>query len=268
MRRSIVPVVLGACLALAGCTALNSNEPLNPNQADPAEPAPPEASLDANRTAGPAPLNVTFTADATSEADASMAWTLDPGDGSPGAEGEATPATRNHTYEQPGTYDATLEVEQANRTDTATVRITVEAAEDAESGSDDGSGSEDEGEDDGADGDAGDGGDGADEQVPDPVEVTGEAVLGHPVTGLNCVRQGIDGAIHEIAPAGPGWAYQLAPADGFDVYWWSDDAFLEAGDDQGTVPDEATRAEVCAQTGTVDATYTLTLWHPDDPDGP
>lgn len=101
--------------------------------------------------------------------------------------------------------------------------------------------------------------------VPEPVVITGTALLPNPVIGPNllCFRDGIDGDAHEIAPAAPGWNYALEPADSFTVYWFDEaDSYMETGDDVGVVPDGAAIAEIC-QDVSVLGDYTMTLTHPD-----
>jgi PKD repeat protein len=91
--------------------------------------APPQAVLTANVDSGVAPLSVTFSA-ASSTGDI-VSYTLTFGDGSTPetgtdiTEAEAVP----HTYNAPGTYTATLTVQDARgRTSSASVVITVSAA--------------------------------------------------------------------------------------------------------------------------------------------
>jgi len=82
----------------------------------------PKAVLEASPQAGVAPLEVTFDISASR----GQVYTLDFGDGSAPATGAdfATPIL--HTYGDPGTYEATLTVEDARgNTDTATVTIDV-----------------------------------------------------------------------------------------------------------------------------------------------
>lgn len=101
--------------------------------------------------------------------------------------------------------------------------------------------------------------------VPEPVVITGSAIIPNPVIGPNflCFRDGIDGDAHEIAPAEPGWNYALEPADSFTVYWFDEGgSYMETGDDAGVVPDGAAIAEIC-QDVSVLGEYTMTLTHPD-----
>lgn len=89
--------------------------------------APPQAVLTANVDSGVAPLSVTFSA-ASSTGDI-VSYTLTFGDGSdPATESDITVAVV-HTYDDPGTYTATLTVQDARgRTSSASVAITVSAA--------------------------------------------------------------------------------------------------------------------------------------------
>jgi uncharacterized repeat protein (TIGR01451 family) len=68
----------------------------------------PSASFRATPTFGCGPLEVTFTDESTSEADLAS-WSWDLGDGS-----SSTEQNPIHTYDEPGTYDVTLTVTDAN----------------------------------------------------------------------------------------------------------------------------------------------------------
>lgn len=263
MSRTLLPILLAASLALAGCVGTDDgDEALEETATDAAEneteTPEPTAALSANRTSGPAPLNVSFSLEA-SAGNASADWTFEPGDGGEAVEGDASNATVDHTYEEAGNYTALLTVEAGNRTADDAVNVTVEPAPETDaSGNETGSEDEEDASDEDGDADASD--------VPDPVVIEGDTLAGHPAHIQICVRMGVDAGYHEIAPAEAGWTYALEPADSFAVYWWNSDGFVANGEDTGTVPDGATHAEICATTGTVMSSYTLTLWHPDDPD--
>ena len=86
---------------------------------------PPHAVINANPTAGAAPLTVTFDGTASSDPNGdplTYAWDLD-GDG---AFDDAAMATTTYTYTQPGTYTATLQVADSSGL-SATASITVAA---------------------------------------------------------------------------------------------------------------------------------------------
>jgi len=89
--------------------------------------APPQAVLTATPPSGPAPLSVTFSA-AGSTGDI-VSYTLTFGDGSDPATGSDITVAVVYTYDDPGTYTATLTVQDARgRTSSASVVITVSAA--------------------------------------------------------------------------------------------------------------------------------------------
>ncbi len=85
---------------------------------------PPTASLAAHPTAGTAPLTVSFQVAANDPDDDPLACTLDFGDGTPPASQCNGPV--NHTYQNPGTFTATLTVDDGHTnpvTQTATVSV-------------------------------------------------------------------------------------------------------------------------------------------------
>lgn len=256
MQRTMLSLLLALSLTLAGCLSFtDGGEELEESDLpsdDEEENL--EALLEANQTEGPAPLSVTFTLNATPLENGSLDWTLDPGDESPNATGNQLPHTFNHTYEDAGNYTARLSVDHANQTATASLDVTVPPPEQEEDDAQD----EDDAEED------------ADEEeskeAPNPVTLEGTALVGHPLHLAKCLRQGVDGQFHEIAPAEAGWTYQVEPVDTFAVYWWAGSEYVDAGEDAGTVPDQATHVELCLTEGNVDQDYTVTLWHPDHED--
>lgn len=177
----------------------------------------------------PVGANVTFDAsDSTDPADGNLTFAWDLGDGNT-TEG----ATVSYTYGTAGNYTVTVTAtsDASDLSSSESVVVAAEAAGD----------------------------------VPEPVVITGSAIIPNPVIGPNllCFRDGIDGDAHEIAPAAPGWNYALEPADSFTVYWFDEgDSYMETGDDEGVVPDGAAIAEIC-QDVSVLGDYTLTLTHPD-----
>jgi len=78
---------------------------------------PPTASFTATPSSGKAPLTVSFKDSSTN---APSKWQWDFGDGS-----TATSQSPTHTYDEPGTYTATLTVTNAAGSDTATNRVIV-----------------------------------------------------------------------------------------------------------------------------------------------
>lgn len=86
----------------------------------------PSASISADETSGEAPHTVEFTLEGT-DADGQVAsWSLDPGFDQGTYGGDSLPATREHTYEANGTYEAVLTVEDdEGATTTATVDVHV-----------------------------------------------------------------------------------------------------------------------------------------------
>ncbi|HUP90950.1 MAG TPA: choice-of-anchor D domain-containing protein [Solimonas sp.] len=89
---------------------------------------PPSAGLAATPAGGPAPLPVTFTV-AASDAETSVTYDLDFGDGSPHATGTSS-GSRNHTYSTSRStpYHAVLSVSDGSATSTAAVDVTVSPA--------------------------------------------------------------------------------------------------------------------------------------------
>ena len=83
-----------------------------------------EAKLTATPTSGPAPLSVTFSA--AGSTGAIVSFTLDFGDGSTPYSGTDLTVSISHTYNNPGTYTATLTVSDAQgRTATDSKTVTV-----------------------------------------------------------------------------------------------------------------------------------------------
>lgn len=146
-------VVLLFVAALAGCADDDPSEAskLNPDPAptgappsatttsttaaptnDP-EPGPtntaPGATLEASPVTGQAPLAVTFTANGSDPDGDPLAWSLDvDGDGVADAEGDALPATYEHTFDA-GSYVANLTVSDGSESATASIAIEVAVAE-------------------------------------------------------------------------------------------------------------------------------------------
>ena len=111
MKRYFPAILILVGLVLGGCAWL-----LRPL----------EAKLTANPTSGPAPLSVTFSA--AGSTGAIVSFTLDFGDGSEPYSGTDLTVSISHTYNNPGTYTATLTVSDAQgRTAQASVTITVTA---------------------------------------------------------------------------------------------------------------------------------------------
>lgn len=262
--RSVLAALLAAALALAGCVGTSSDEADALNQTNATSDASdatgsneaPNVSLEANRTSGEAPLAVSFTLDGNDPDGDELSWTFDTGSEDAATNGTILPTTLNHTYSSEGSYTAQLSVTDGNATAAQTVTITVRAPENEtrdDNGTQqaDGPGSENQT---------------AGNQTRDPVVLEGSALVGHPAHPLQCVRLGVDGDVHEIAPAEGGWSFGVAPADAFVVYWWGEDGFIGGGEANGTVPADATEAEVCMTTGHAMEDYTLTLWPPEHPE--
>lgn len=71
----------------------------------------PQATLDADNLTGEAPMDVTFTIDASDDDGDELTWTLDvDGDQVPDAEGDELPTTYTHTYAEGFTGNASLVV--------------------------------------------------------------------------------------------------------------------------------------------------------------
>ncbi|MCB9459845.1 MAG: PKD domain-containing protein [Anaerolineaceae bacterium] len=88
-----------------------------------AAPVPPVANFTVDFSSGNAPLIVTFTSTSTGDVE-SLSWDFN-GDGAPD---NTTDATATFTYNNPGSYNATLTVNGAGTADTITQAITVSAA--------------------------------------------------------------------------------------------------------------------------------------------
>ena len=109
MKRYLPAILMLVGLVLGGCAWL-----LRPL----------EAKLSATPTSGPAPLSVTFSA--AGSTGAIVSFTLDFGDGSTPYSGTDLTLNISHTYNNPGTYTATLTVSDAQgRTATDSKTITV-----------------------------------------------------------------------------------------------------------------------------------------------
>lgn len=257
MERKTLTLLVALALALSGCLGSNGADDEDPDQLDHEDDLEPlQAILDANQTSGQAPLSVTFTLNATDHAP--LDWSLDPDDGTPPFTGQTLPATIEHTYRDAGEHTPRFAIDAGNQTDQATLTLTVEPPVEDD-------------EDDDANGDTANDGDDAStngDDVPDPVTVTGTALIGHPFHPAECFHEGVDGDMHEIDPAQPGWAYRLEPTDTFAVYWWNGNEYLEPGDDAGTVPEGADTIELCLMEGNSEASYEVILHHPEHPDAP
>lgn len=208
-----------------------------PSDAPPADPSPsaapgvntpPVASLDADLTEAEAPVDIVFTVDASDAEGDALTWTLDAdGDGAADSEGtqENLPFDFTYTFDTAGTYEATLTVGDGVEETVATLAVTILEA-------------------------AG--------PTVEPVVITGTALAPNPAHPVQCLRGGVDGDLHSIAPAEAGWTWTIEP-DTFYVYWWAGDTFVDVGGNAGgEVPEGATDAEICSETA-VDATYTMTL---------
>lgn len=100
---------------------LNSGPPWGTAPNPTREPAP---------TGGTAPLTVNLDGSQSSDQGGTIAsWTLDFGDGTPGASGTGPPPAISHTYQNAGNYTATLTVvNQANLSDSTTATVMVQLA--------------------------------------------------------------------------------------------------------------------------------------------
>lgn len=258
MTRKSLALIAALALALSGCLgAHEDDEPLDDHATEDA-PEPLHATLDANQTNGHAPLTVAFTLNASTQGP--LNWSLHPGDGTPPFTGKTLPSTIEHAYPDPGEYTARLAIDAGERTDDATLTLTVQPPSGANGPNggegDDASSDEGEGPSDRYDG-------------PDPVTITGNATLGNPLHVGFCFNQGVDGDRHEISSAQPGWAYQIEPAGSFALYWYAGDAYVEQGGDSGTVPSGADTVEICLTENEDDVSeYELTLYDPAHPDAP
>lgn len=262
--RKWVTVMLALGLALAGCAEQeessdevhdigaddDGNRTVSGNATSNAAPL---ATLDADAGNGTVPLNVTFTLDGSDDDGDNLTWTLSVGTLADGtdeegnstepdggarnltqiADGASLPATVSHNFTDAGNFSVVLAVSDGVNTTETTLVVSVIAAAD---------------------------------DVPDPVVITGSALIPNPVLGstLLCFQDGIDGDIYDIAPAAPGWEYTLEDGDLWALYWWSGGSYMSTGDDSGVVPDDADQAEICsdAAVGNLDE-FTLTLTHPD-----
>lgn len=242
MKKKSISTLVAISFLLAGCLG-GQEEP------EPAED--PEAHLDsvpeeqirplnitlsANVTSGIAPLDVSFLIESNNTDSQNTTWELEI-ESVDNANGTNFPAVVNITFEEVGNFTVGLNATSGNQTKQANIEISV---------------------------------------LPLPstdaiaVIIEGTATLGHPGEAAVCVRNEIDGEIHEIAPAEPGWSYQITPVETFSVYWWSEPnplfamgGFVDAGEDSGTVPDDATHIEVCLQTGHTMEDYMVLLWDPE-----
>lgn len=89
----------------------------------------PEAELTADIIDGPAPLSVTFTAEATDSDDDALTYKLVFGDASADGVGDLAGATQIiHSFAAAGTYNVVLNVSDGASFDTATLSITVTTA--------------------------------------------------------------------------------------------------------------------------------------------
>jgi hypothetical protein len=146
MKRAWWAVVLAAAM-LAGCADDTTDDPgdLTGEHDDgtddgddamdsTAENTAPLAVLSADNTTITVPADVTFTITGTDADGDDLAWTLDAdGDGSADADGTLVAVDGGHanatfttTFDTPGTYDATLTIEDAEANATAALTITAE----------------------------------------------------------------------------------------------------------------------------------------------
>ena len=103
--------------------------------------------------------------------------------------------------------------------------------------------------------------------IPARITINGTALALNPAHEFFCIRDGVDGNIHQIGRDVDGWRFTTDPEDTFAVYWFdSDQEYLEGGTGAGSVPTGAAHAEICNAEGTGPTDYTLTLIHPDHPD--
>lgn len=256
----LVCVLVGAT-ALAGCASDDDSGPQDvqvdgtgsasaaPSSSPPAQssapaassgaPAPsatntaPTAMLGTDVAEAAVPVDVEFTVEASDDDGDALTWTLDvDSDGAAETEGTGAdlPFTYTHSFTEAGTYTATLTVSDGTDEATATAEFVLTEA----TGGDD---------------------------APEPVVITGDALVPNPAHSQICAGDGIDGSMHDLAPAEGGWDWTLDNS-AFFVYWWDDGGFMEGGGNSGgTVPEGATRIEVCSETA-VAASYTVTLTAP------
>lgn len=264
MRRvplSVLLSILFLSAAFAGCASSDDEEPSDIVVGDPSATAPgpvagdvsadpevsgapdpsgapepdannlPVATLTADVTEGVAPVDIVFTVSAEDADGDGLAWSLDvDSDGSPESEGDGAglPLDYTHSFTEAGDYTATLTVSDGVDEAVSTVELAIAAAA-------------------------------AEEGIP-PVVITGTAIA-PTVTGLllQCVRMGVDGDLHDIAPATEGWTYLLEPSDGsFLMWWYAAGSYVDAADPEGTVPAGVDQVEICSG-GAVAGDYTLTL---------
>lgn len=89
----------------------------------------PLPTFDADALNGSAPLLVNFSLDGADPDDDALNWTLDvDGDGTPDFNGSALPATVNHTYTEPGTFNATYTLSDGLLEAQASLTFNVTAA--------------------------------------------------------------------------------------------------------------------------------------------
>ena len=150
MRWLMAVLLVG--LALSGCfkpddpAPTPSETPIEPGSSTPTTTTPPPTtspspdptgpggvknrlpigSIEASADNGTIPLTVTFTLRGTDADDDPLSWLLDFGDGNE-TEGTQFPATRQHTYEQSGLFNATYFLTDSKATVNYTVSINITA---------------------------------------------------------------------------------------------------------------------------------------------
>ncbi len=194
---------------------------------------PPEAVLVALNTTIEVPADVVFHINASDADGDDLSWTLDvDGDGVADSEGSTLPFNFTFSFTTPGNYTAVLNVTDGESFVNATADVV--AIEAGPTG-------------------------------PEPVVLSGSGYV-PTVSGLlyECIQNGVDGNLHDLFPAGPGWNYVVEPADEVVVYWWSGGGFDSNGDGAGVVPNGVDQVEICLDptAAAFDVTYTMTLTHP------
>lgn len=146
MKAQAIALLLAAVILLSGCASKKGGD--DPGTSDPSGTGtksststgtgsgssgngtgqPPAATLSANLTQGAAPLNVTFTINATDADGDALAWSLDFGDGSAASNGTSANGTvtmaLNHTFSA-GNHTAFLNVTAGGANATSNVTIAV-----------------------------------------------------------------------------------------------------------------------------------------------
>ncbi len=183
-------------------------------------------SLLADVQEGQAPLSVTFTLERTKAGSAPLSWTLDTnGDGTSDHDGTELPANVTEVFASGGLFNVTFTITAGD--DIATESVTINVTS------------------------------------PAPVVITGTAQVANPAADTRCLQDGMDGDMHNLAPAEPGWTFSVEPATGYSVYFWGAGDYIgPGGGATGEVPDDADEIEVCKTSPTAPNAYTVTLTAP------